>query len=335
MHLLIVLLRIVLSAVFGVAGVTKLIDLRGTREAVRNFGAPESLAPALSIALPIVELAIAAGLLFVNTTRASALGALLVLALFIVAIGVNLARGRTHECHCFGQLYSRPLGWPTLVRNLVFALGAGFVFWQAGNETSPSIVSTLARLNTAEWLWLIGAFVAVVAVMVYLQRRHRQLAETTAAAPRGLSLDAIAPAFELAAYAGGSTSLTDLLAHGKPLLLIFTSPNCGSCVKLFEEIKKWQESHSRQLTIALISIGTIKENFVNVARNSLGQVLLQEKREVAEKYGANVTPTAVVVNIRGRIASPVAAGAEEIRNLLAGALGNSSNSNHDHSSGRR
>ena len=99
---------------------------------------------------------------------------------------------------------------------------------------------------------------------------------------------------------------------------------------LFKEIKEWQESHSEQLTIALISFGTIKENFVNVARNRLGQVLLQQKREVAEKYGANVTPTAVVVNTSGRIASPLAAGADEIRKLLSTVLGNSSNSNHAH-----
>ncbi|HEV7797047.1 MAG TPA: MauE/DoxX family redox-associated membrane protein [Pyrinomonadaceae bacterium] len=330
MHLITVLLRIVLSAVFGTAGVTKLFDLGGTREAVKNFGAPKSIAPALSIALPIMELAIAAGLLFVNTTHASALGALLVLALFIVTIGISLARGRTHECHCFGQLYSRPLGWPTLVRNLVFALGAGIVFWQAGKETSQSIGDTLARLSSTEWLWLIVALLGAVAMMVYLERRRRHLTEKTATAPGGLALDAIAPEFELSAYAGGTTSLKELLAHGKPLLLIFTSPTCGSCVTLFEEIKKWQQAHSEQLTIALITMGTIKENFVNVARNSLGQMLLQEKREVAEKYGAAVTPTAVVVNTGGRIASPVAAGAEEIRKLLAGVVENSSNSNHDH-----
>ena len=97
---------------------------------------------------------------------------------------------------------------------------------------------------------------------------------------------------------------------------------------LFQEIKEWQQSHSEQLTIALISFGTIKENFVNVARNGLGQVLLQQEREVAKKYGADVTPTAVIVNTSGRIASPMAAGAEEIRNLLATVLGNSNSSHH-------
>jgi hypothetical protein len=50
---------------------------------------------------------------------------------------------------------------------------------------------------------------------------------------------------------------------------------------------------------------------------------LQQEHEVAEKYGANVTPTAVVVNSRGRIASPLAAGADEIRMLLSTTLGDS------------
>ena len=110
-------------------------------------------------------------------------------------------------------------------------------------------------------------------------------------------------------------------------MLIFANPTCGPCVVLFEEVKEWQESHCEQLTIALISFGTIKENFVNVARNGLGQVLLQQEREVAEKYGANVTPTAVVVNTSGRIASPLAAGADEIRKLLTTTLDDSDGAN--------
>jgi uncharacterized membrane protein YphA (DoxX/SURF4 family)/thiol-disulfide isomerase/thioredoxin len=325
MHLITVLIRIALSAVFGTAGVTKLLDQHGTREAVGNFGAPPSLAPALSIALPIVELGIAAGFLFANISRASALGALLMLSLFIAAIAVNLARGHKHDCHCFGQLYSRQLGWPTLVRNLIFGLGAAFLLWRTETGKGADIVSTLASLNLAQGLLLAAAAIGTIAVLIYLQRRHRRESLKAAALPSGLPVDAVAPNFELPAYAGGNTSLTDLLAYGKPLLLVFTNPTCGPCVVLFEEIKEWQQSHSERLTIALLSFGTIKENFVNVARNSLGQVLLQREREVAEKYGAHVTPTAVVVNINGKIASPLAAGAEEIRQLLATVLGQSSN----------
>jgi peroxiredoxin/uncharacterized membrane protein YphA (DoxX/SURF4 family) len=323
MHLITVLLRIALSGVFGVAGVTKLIDPRGTRDAVKNFGAPEPLVPAVSLALPIVELAIAAGLLFTDTSRVSALAALLVLMLFIVAISVNLARGHTHDCHCFGQLYSRPLGWPTLARNIAFALGAVFLLWQSDTTPDSNILSTLAKLNFYQGLALLGAVAVVIGLLIYLQQRQKHLANESPAAPVGLPLGSEAPSFELTAYAGGTTSLTELLAYEKPLLLIFTNPTCGPCVVLFEEVKDWQHSHSEHLTIALISFGTIKENFVNVARNRLGQVLLQQKREVAEKYGANLTPTAVLVNTSGRIASPLAAGADEIRALLTTVLGNS------------
>jgi protein-disulfide isomerase len=332
MHLITVLLRIALSAVFGIAGVTKLLDPRGTRDAVKNFGSPDPLVPALSIALPLAELAIAAGLLFANTVVVSCLAALVLLGAFVVAISVNLARGNTHDCHCFGQLYSRPLGWPTLVRNLVFALGAGFVLWQAATQPATAkagVVETLAELSPAQWWLLLGALAVAIAVLIYLQRRHKH-APAAAAPPPGLPVDSAAPAFELTAYAGGTRSLAQLLDHGKPVLLVFTNPTCGPCVVLFAEIKEWQQSHSDRLTIALISFGTIKENFVNVARNGLGQVLLQQQREVAEKYGANVTPTAVVVNANGRIASPIAAGADEIRALLATVVGNPQGSNHHH-----
>jgi uncharacterized membrane protein YphA (DoxX/SURF4 family)/protein-disulfide isomerase len=330
MQLIIVLLRIALSAVFGVAGVTKLIDPSGTRAGIKNFGSPEPLAPALSIALPIVELAIAAGLLFTSTARVSAFAALIVLSLFVVAIGVNLARGQTHDCHCFGQLYSRPLGWPTLVRNLVFALGAVFIWRQTDALASSDILSTLAQLSLSQGGLLLAVIAIVIAILIYLQRRQKQMPEATATAAAGLPLKSAAPQFELTAYAGGTTSLKQLLAYGKPLLLIFTNPTCGPCVVLFAEVKDWQQSHSEQLTIALISFGTIKENFVNVARNGLGQVLLQQKREVAEQYGANVTPTAVVVDTAGRIASPLAAGADEIRKLLTTVLNNSHSSKHHH-----
>lgn len=330
MALITVLLRIALGAVFGIAGITKLLDPPGTREAVKNFGSPKPLVPVLAIVLPIVELAIAAGLLFNGTTRASAVTALIVLALFIVAISASLIRGETHDCHCFGQLYSRPLGWPTLARNVVFAVGAAFVLWQAKTNSGSSIPNTLAQLSSMQWLLLVGVLAAMISFLIYSQQKQKRLALKTAGLPVGLPVDSMAPPFELTAYAGGTTSLGELLAYGKPLLLIFTNPTCGPCVRLFAEVKEWQQSHSEQLTVALISFGTIKENFVNVARNRLGHVLLQQQREVAEQYNANVTPTAVIVNSDGRIASSLAAGADEIRKLLASVVGDSRNPNHHH-----
>jgi len=319
MHLIIVLLRIILSAVFSTAGVTKLLDQRGTREAVVNFGSPRGLAPALGVLLPITELAIAVGLLFAETTRVSAVAAVAVLAIFIVAIGVNLARGRTHDCHCFGQLYSRPLGWPTLIRNFVFAAAAIFI-WQQSAVLTPG-VSAPGSFVPAPWVLASLVLLITGAAVAFGRGQQAQAVTEAAEAPKGLPLGATAPDFELSAYEGGTTSLQQLLAPRKPLLLVFTNPNCSPCVSLFAEIKDWQKAHSDRLTIALISFGTIKENFVNVARNGLGQVLLQKKREVAESYGGVLTPTAVIVDPEGRIASKLAAGAEEIRELLSTIVG--------------
>jgi uncharacterized membrane protein YphA (DoxX/SURF4 family) len=237
MPVIIVLIRIALSAVFAVAGVTKVLDPRGTREAMKNFRSPEALAPVLSFVLPIAELAIAVGLLVDRTTGVSALAALLVLGLFIVAISVNLARGRTHDCHCFGQLYSRPLGWSTLMRNLIFALAAVIVLRHAYTRPVLSVPGTLANLGSFQWLLMIGTLVMIVVTLMYLKRQKRLPAKTSAAL-KGLPLHSIAPPFELSSYAGGKSSLEQLLAYGKPLLLIFTNPTCGPCVLLFKEIKE-------------------------------------------------------------------------------------------------
>jgi len=318
MSLFVVPFRLVLCLIFGVAGITKLLDLGGTREALKNFGAPAPLIPTLSFVLPFIELAIALGFLVNRTVSIAALSAILLLGLFIVAISINLARGRTHDCHCFGQLHSEPLGWSTLVRNFIFAFAAGLVLWVSLSGPVESIGTIFSEMSALQWVLVIAGTVGTILTLAdYLRRTKRNAAEVSSTKqPEGLPINSIAPAFELNAYHGGRKSLAHLLAPGKPLLLIFTSPTCGPCVVLFQEIKDWQRAHSEKLTIGLISKGTIKDNFVNVARNGLGEVLLQKEREVAEQYQAMVTPTAVVVSASGRIVSPLAAGADEIRNLL-------------------
>jgi len=318
MSIFVILFRLALCLIFAVAGVTKLLDLGGTREALKNFGAPAPLIPTLSFLLPFIELAIALGFLANQTVSIAALSAILLLGLFIVAISINLARGRTHDCHCFGQLHSEPLGWSTLARNFIFTFAAGVVLWVSLSRPVESIVTVFFDLSAMQWGLVIAGIVGTILTLADYRRRTKRNARETLSTkqPEGLPINSMAPPFELSAYDGGSRSLAHLLAPGKPLLLIFTSPTCGPCVVLFQEIKDWQRAHSDKLTIGLISKGTIKDNFVNVARNGLGEVLLQKEREVAEQYKAMVTPTAVVVNAGGRIVSPLAAGADEIRNLL-------------------
>jgi hypothetical protein len=116
-----------MAAVFAVAAVAKLADLRGSREAVADFGVPRRAARWIGLALPLVELCIA-GALLTGAARWGALGAAVLLAVFADAMAWNLSRGRSPECHCLGQVRSAPASWRAVARNVVLAAVALAVF---------------------------------------------------------------------------------------------------------------------------------------------------------------------------------------------------------------
>src|ERR687898_376688 len=149
MDIVLLFARLLLAAVFVVAGGAKLADRAGSRRAVADFGVPAPLAATLGVLLPLAELAVAAALIPTSTAWWGAVGALVLLLVFVVGISANLARGRKPECHCFGQLYSEPAGWKTLVRNGILAAVAGFVVWWGYGGAGPSAVGWLADLSTA------------------------------------------------------------------------------------------------------------------------------------------------------------------------------------------
>jgi uncharacterized membrane protein YphA (DoxX/SURF4 family) len=119
--------RLILAAVFALAGAAKLADLAGSRTAVAGFGVPERLAGPAGTALPLAELATAVLLLPDATARAGAIAALGLLLAVSVGIRASIARGDAPDCHCFGQLHSEPAGPRALARNFALALLAGFV----------------------------------------------------------------------------------------------------------------------------------------------------------------------------------------------------------------
>src|SRR5918912_4623127 len=127
MEVALLVARMVLALVFGVAGVAKLADRAGSQQALRDFGLPGWLASPVGVLLPLVELGVAVALLPVASAWWGAIAATALLLLFVVGMSVTLLRGRRPACHCFGQLHSAPVGGPTLIRNLVLALVAGGV----------------------------------------------------------------------------------------------------------------------------------------------------------------------------------------------------------------
>src|SRR6185369_14748942 len=108
MQIVLLIARLLLAVVFGVAGIAKAADLAGSRRAVAGFGIPERLASPLGLGLPFAEILIAVALIPLSSAWAGAIAALAVLLIFTIGIAVNLARGKSPDCHCFGQLHSEP-----------------------------------------------------------------------------------------------------------------------------------------------------------------------------------------------------------------------------------
>jgi len=342
-------LRLVLAGVFGLAAVTKLADLPGSRAAMEGFGLPKRLAAPAGLALPLGELATALLLLFVATSWWGALAGLVLMLAFVAGIGYSLSQGRTPDCHCFGQVHSEPIGRGTLIRNGVLALLAGVLVLRGPDGQGTSLAGWVDDVSTIEGVLLGLAALTLVALaamgwfLVHLLKQSGRLlvridaleagvgagesAPATgvpaAAGPPapGLPVGAPAPAFSLAGLHGETSTLGALRAADKPLLLLFTSPSCGPCNALLPDVGRWQRDHGGTLTIALLSEGAVEANRGKAGEHGLIHVLLQERREVADAYQATGTPAAVVVRPDGTVGSPLALGTDAIRSLLARTVG--------------
>src|SRR5262249_42575885 len=151
---------------FSVAGVTKLADREGTKTAVVAFGAPTGVAAPLAILLPLVELAVAGLLLPATTAVWGAIGALVLLAVFSVAIATSLARGRTPHCHCLGEPVSERERWGSLARNGVRAAIAVFALVGSLAEPDASVVAWIGDLDGAGLVALVVVVAAVALLAV-------------------------------------------------------------------------------------------------------------------------------------------------------------------------
>ncbi len=292
--------------------------------------------------LPLAELAIAILLIPLATAWWGGLAALTVLLLFIAGIAVTMARGQAPDCHCFGQLHSEPVGWSTVGRNVVLALIAGLIVATGHPDAGTSAVAWMGDRSTMEDVGIVVGVLLTLAIvgegwllLHLLQQNGRLLgrvetleagssvdgvvprpAAQPSAPAAGLPVGSVAPSFSLSGLHGETMTLDALRASGKPTLLLFSDPHCGPCNALLPEIGRWQRDETRHLTLALVSRGSVEENRAKGTEHGVTQILLQEDREVAESYQSHGTPGAVLIGIDGRIQSPVAMGAEQIRQLV-------------------
>lgn len=343
METVLLMARLFLASILLIAGVAKAIDPVNARKALADFGVPEKMAGAPGWCLPLLEIAAAIALIPTATAWFGAIATLGLMLIFVAAIGVSLALGRTPECNCFGQLHSKPVSWPMFVRNLLLALVAGLVVAQGKDATGLSVTYMLADLKAGELLVLVLSLVGVgllVSASVHLRRILNEQAtvlsridaiektledyapppeerEEATPPPEGLPVGALAPDFLLDTIDGGQVGLDDLLDYGKPVLLLFVSSSCAPCESVLKDVSTWERDYS--LTIALLSKGSPQENRKRLSKYGARHLLLIGESDVAETYQGRWTPAGVLITRQGRIASHNAYGDADIRVLVSAA----------------
>lgn len=132
------------------------------------------------------------------------------------------------------------------------------------------------------------------------------------AAPRGVAVGGKAPAVELPDLDGKHVKL-DEIRNGRTALL-FWNPGCGFCRRLEPELKEWEANRPEGAPqLVLISTGSADANREHGFSST---ILLDQGFRTGGQFGASGTPSAVLIDKDGNVASGVAVGGPDVMNLL-------------------
>lgn len=328
-------LTIFLAGVLFTAGAGKLLDRKGAERSARRFGVPGEMAGPFAVALPLVEIALAFLLVYGPTFVYGAAGAALLLTVFTLVMAWQMVRGRAPDCHCFGQLHSEPVGVRTLLRNAGLILLALLLLFNVEAETGFARLTGIADPAFVLGLALAGMLFVLLLLTNRMLAGQREIvrrmemleilageggfeqSRAEAGSPHeGLPIGSPLPGFELPSTSGRTVTRDDVIAGGRPVILLNVSPTCAPCEQLLPEFGEWEQKLSDRVDIVYISRGTARENVEKFGPPEERLVLLQEDRELSGTLEIRWTPTALLVNRNGVVASHPAAGDAAIRDLF-------------------
>ena len=316
MNTALIVARLALLAVFAVAAFAKVADLPGSRRALEGFGVPLRFVSVGAIVLPTVELLTAVLMLAPETARAGGVLGAFVLTVFIAGIGQAIRRGRTPDCHCFGQLHSKPAGIGTIVRNLLLLCTAIFVAVAGPGQTFGTWTSERDAAQLA--LVAIGFVAAVLAVACTalwqenrdLKGHGRQAVNDTAT----LLIGQPAPSFLLVDTGGAIVSSRNIL-DGTSAVLVFISSSCGPCAALLPSLAGWKKSLEGRLGIHVVAAGDEREIRRLASEHGI-EILLDPDEAVSREWRIPATPSAIEVDSRGIVATRPASGGPAVEGLI-------------------
>ncbi len=121
-----------------------------------------------------------------------------------------------------------------------------------------------------------------------------------------------APAVALPDLQGGTVDLRDY--RGRDTVVVFWNPNCQHCQQLGDDLRRWEAEPARGAPrLFVVSSGSIEANRAFGFRSAIA---LDETFKTAKAFGVEGTPSAVLVDSDGRIASTVGTGARDVLALV-------------------
>ncbi|MEU1425380.1 MauE/DoxX family redox-associated membrane protein [Kitasatospora sp. NPDC005751] len=307
--------RCVVAAVFATAGMAKAADRPATGETVTAFGVPARWAGLVAWALPAVEIVVAIAVLPAGSAVWACAVALSLLVVFSVAVGVQLRRGRYPACSCFGSTGDTPISRWTLVRNGAIAVAVAAAWW--GTSAHGDVPQHLPVERAAGLAVIVALAAALTRQTVTTRALRRRLDKAAAPAVAGLPVGTQAPDFALIGTDGTRTGLTRLLETNRPLVLVFIHHLCEPCHLVLQKLPDWQDKYGHALTIVPVATGDLDLNTVWARGHHIDPLYLQPDTEVTTGYRVRGTPSAVLINPTGRIASPLAQSLNSITDLLS------------------
>jgi thiol-disulfide isomerase/thioredoxin len=98
-------------------------------------------------------------------------------------------------------------------------------------------------------------------------------------------------------------------------LLLFWDPGCRFCQAMADDVRRWEEKPPRGAPRLLFVASGNAENIEIESRSFKSRFLLDQEFDVAPLFGANSTPSAVLIDRDGRIASVVGMGLPNVLTL--------------------
>lgn len=307
------------------AGVLKLRTRTAFMQAVVDIGLPTWSAKPLAVLVPVVEIVGGAALVVFGNVAWLAGG---LAALFIAFTGVlMLAARRSVPCSCFGETsLAHAPGTAQFVRNGVLAaiaLCLAFISDRTslGDWLADRSGAELLALALATMAFLVSAFALASArgALVLTSRVGDDVERLRAGDPRrpswfgeGLAVGVTAPAMPIQSLGSGDLLGLDDPADQRRKLILFVGSDCPACRDIAGALGLWAD-------VANQSVAVVE---VHRAGQRLG--VPGAEYEVSDATGEwfrafqiRGTPSALVIDGGGHVATSTARGRTSIEELVA------------------